>query len=343
MLGAAASALLSAAVIGCFPPVDPDWLEREPELLATRIEVDEEGPLGELVVPVPIDRHRVEALPGDRIRFEPWVLAPEGVMDGSDIDAAYFTCEPDGDCFTSMSSDAAMKACDPEAPVLPCMIGRGPDVQYEIPSVDALELVGPVVLQTLVVAGQPDVRDTDDCIAELQRSPYRDLHGCMLLTRSIPIGPDWLLAVAQDPTMIEGVPPEVVLQWPNFNPEVGEIAGSIDNRLFSARAGDRVRVAVGQRVRMSVVPDPRDAQQYAVEVVGEQVARLSEGLNTNWYANGQVDTTTDYWEQAPVLSWSSRVEGVVRFDVLLSDGTGGLGWGSITFEVGPAAAAVDDD
>jgi hypothetical protein len=323
---------------GCFPPVDPDWLEREPELLAVRIEVDEPGPLAALVVPVPIDRDRVEALPGDRIRFEPWVLAPEGVLGGADIDAAYFTCDSDGDCFTSLASDAAMEPCDPAAPVLPCMIGRGADVRYEVPSIDAFPLVGPLLLQTLVVAGQPDVRDTDDCIDELRRSPYRDLHGCMLLTRSIPIGPDWLLQVALDPTAIEELPPEVLLQWPNFNPEVGEIAGAIDNRPFSAYAGDRLRVRVGQRVRLSVVPDPRDAQQYAVDVVGESVSRLREGLSTDWYANGQVDTTTDYWEEAPVLSWSSRVEGVVRFDVLLSDGNRGFGWGSITFEVDPAAA-----
>ncbi|MBC8073324.1 MAG: hypothetical protein IAG13_33700 [Deltaproteobacteria bacterium] len=339
MLDASALALPVMLLIGCFPPVDPDWLEREPELLALRIEVDEPGPLGDLVAPVPIDRQRVEALPGDRIRFEPWVLAPEGVQDGTDIDAVYFTCDPEGDCFTALASDAAMEACDPAAPALPCMIGRGADVRYVLPGIEALALVGPLLLQVLVVAGQPDVRDTDDCIDELQRDPYRDLHGCMLLTRTIPIGPNWLLSVALgDPSAIEELPPEVLLQWPNFNPEVGEISGAIDNRPFSAHAGDRLQVGVGQRVRMSVVPDPRDAQQYAVGVVGETVTRVSEGLSTDWYANGQVDTTTDYWEEAPILTWSSRVEGAVRFDVLLSDRIGGLGWGSITFEVGPASA-----
>jgi hypothetical protein len=320
--------------VGCFPQADPPWLEVEPKLLALRIEVDEPGPLSALVFPVPLDRRRVEAMPGDSIRFEPWVLAPQRVLGGEDIDAAYFACGSDGDCFTAFEGPDVMTPCDPTVSLAgACAIGRGPDARYTIPTPSPESLDGFVLpAQLLVVAGEPGVRSTDDCIAELRQRPYHDLSACMLLSRSIPLGPSWLFAalLGADP---EEIPPEVLLQWPNFNPEVGRIEVSIDNREQDARTGDRLAVRIGQRVRLTVVPDPRDEQQYAELEATGQLTYQHEGLSTDWYANGQIDTTTEYWQKAPVLSWSSRVEGVVRFDVLLSDGVGGLGWGSLTFEI----------
>ncbi|HWB76058.1 MAG TPA: hypothetical protein VG755_13910 [Nannocystaceae bacterium] len=319
--------------------MDPSWLERDPELLALRIELTDRGMLSEMLAPVPADRTRVESLPGDRIGFRPWALAEDGALPEDALDLAYFACSFGGDCLGTLDHDDALTPCDGTfvRDERPCFAGRGADTRYEIPTPDPNDLSTTSFFPSVVaIAGEPDVRDTDSCIDALREPPYEDLHGCMLLERSIPIGPSWVLAALLGLTPAEEIPPEVLLQAPNFNPEVDRIlvqrsAGGLET--VEARSGDRVSVKVGEHVRLTVDPDPRDAQQYAVSVVDGNVLRNMEGLSTDWYANVAVPTSTEMWINAPVLDWTAKEAGEVRFDVLLQDGLGGLGWGAIVFDV----------
>lgn len=335
----AALAFAASGSLACFPPVDPSWLEKAPELLAIRVELTDEGTLSGMLAPVPADRTRVESLPGDRIRFRPWALGEDGALPEDALDLAYFACSFGGDCLGALAHDDALTPCDGKLvrEERPCFIGRGAEARYEIPTPDSDDLPTTALLQTVVaIAGEPDVRDTDSCIDELRDPPYEDLHGCMLLERAIPIGPQWVLSALLGVTSPDEIPPEVLFQSPNFNPEVVRIlvqrsAGGLES--VEARSGDRVSVKVGERIGLTVDPDPRDAQQYAVSVVDGNVLRNMEGLSTDWYANVVVSTSTESWINAPVLEWTAKEAGEVRFDVLLQDGLGGLGWGALIFDV----------
>jgi hypothetical protein len=192
-----------------------------------------------------------------------------------------------------------------------------------------------LVQEVVAIAGEPGVRDTDDCIDELRKPPYEDLHHCMLLERSIPIGPSWVLTVLLGITPVDELPPEVIVQSPNFNPEVGRflVQHTLGGEPASVRVGERVSVKVGEHVRIAVDPDPRDAQSYAVSVVDGNVLRNMEGLSTDWYANVSVGTSTESWLAAPFIDFVPHETGEIRFDALLQDGIGGYGWGPLFFDV----------
>ncbi len=324
---------------GCFPPVDPPWLEADdPELLALRIEVVEEGELSEMLAPVPADRKRVEGLPGDTITFRPWMLSKAEVVPEAQIDAAYFACAAN-DCLEAFAHLDVERSCGMRIDVAePCAIGRGPGARYEIPVESETD---PTLLhfvqQVLVVAGEPGARTTDDCIAELADPPFEDLQGCLLLQRGIPIGPQWVIAAvlgANGPSFPD-VPPEVLLEPPNFNPELARfvLTDGASPEPIEAPAGGRVTVRAGRRVTLGVATDPRDSQQYAVAASDGTVLHNHEGLVGDWYANEVVSTSDELWQGVQFITWSKPEPGEVRFDALLQDGTGGLAWGSITFDV----------
>jgi len=127
----------------------------------------------------------------------------------------------------------------------------------------------------------------------------------------------------------------VLLEPPNFNPELQRfvLTDGTSAEPIEVRAGERTTVGVGRRVTLGVATDPRDSQQYAVSQSDGMVLHNHEGLVSDWYANEHVSTSDELWEGVQFITWSKAEPGEVRFDALLQDGTGGLAWGSITFDV----------
>jgi hypothetical protein len=354
-------------IAGCYPTPDPPWLVTRTEMIAVRLEVTRTGALSEPVAAAPHDRIRTEMLPGDTARMRPLVVAPDRVWDPDEIDVAYFACFGTL-CAGLLHDPAAEQPCgarlDPAIPV--CAIGRGPDAEFVMPT-EPLELVSFGVPQIFGIAGTPGVSDTDTCIAAVRAQPFGDLSDCMLVERAVAVGPSWVLQLLQ--SELEGSdtsgssgdtgtsgsdtgtddstsggdtdgsytpPPEVYLQWPNFNPEVERftvvITRGAAERTIDAAPSDRLSVRAGDRILVVLLEDPRDSQAPAVLLEPDgTIIRRFERPQARWYATASLDDRT---------AGGSALMGVVprgvpefRIDAVLDDDYGGFAWGSLHFEV----------
>lgn len=359
-LARSAACVWTLGIAACYPTPDPPWLVTRTELIALRLEVTREGELSEPVAATPPDRIRTEMLPGDTARIRPFVVGPDRVWESDELDVAYFACFASL-CPGLLHEPAADVPCgtrlDPATPV--CSVGRGPDAELVMPS-EPLELVSFGAPQLFGIAGAPGLSDTDTCIAAVRARPFGDLSDCMLVERTVSVGPSWVLQLLQseqegtdtsggdsDTGTDDGTstgdtdggytpPPEVYLQWPNFNPEVERftvvITRGTAERTIDAAPSDRLSVRAGDRVLILLVQDPRDSQAPAVllEPDGDIIRRFERPL-ARWYANAPLDERSAGLD---ALSWTMP-HGVaeVRIDALLDDGYGGLAWGSLHFEV----------
>lgn len=350
-------ALVASA--GCFPTPDPPWLvDDRPELLALRLEVASEGEYSAIVAAPPADRRRTEALPGDTITMRPWVTDATRVWPEDELDVAYFACFGVA-CIDALRNASASDGCtdlvDLQAPA--CFIGRGALVDFVIPS-GPLEALSTGVPEILAVAGLPGVTTTDACVEALRQNPTGDVHDCMLLERFVAVGPRWVLGLLQqaafDAAATDGgstdggdtdsddgylPPPEVYLEWPNFNPEVERFSvavrrqGSI--RTIDAAPSDRIHVRVGDEVEIDFAPDPRDDQRYATELAEDgSVNRIAESGFADWFVNHRLDAFTNEPLGTTRVQWQvPRDVAELRIDLRVNDGRGGVGWGSLFFEV----------
>ncbi len=361
-------------IAACYPTPDPPWLVTRTEMIALRLEVTREGELSEPVAAAPPDRIRTEMLPGDTARMRPFVVAPDQVWDPDELDVAYFACFGTL-CAGSLHEPAAEQPCgerlDPAAPA--CTVGRGPNAEFVMPT-EPLELVSFGVPRILGIAGTPGVSDTDACITAVRARPFGDLSDCMLAEQAVAVGPSWVVQLLQS-ELLEGSgtggtsgsddgtdggtddgtddatddgtsgsdtdgsytpPPEVYLQWPNFNPEVERFTVVIKRgtaeRILDAAPSDRLSVRAGDRILVVLAQDPRDSQAPAVllEPDGTILRRFEQPL-TRWYATAPLDERN---AGSNAMNWVvPRGVPEFRIDALLDDGHGGIGWGSLHFEV----------
>jgi hypothetical protein len=358
--------MLGLATAGCFPTPDPPWLVGDrPELLAVRIEVVEEGPLSDIVAPVPADRVRTDALPGDTIAFRPWVIDRERVHDEAELDVAYFACLGQS-CIDEMQSPSGVIPCADLLRLGPrvCALGRGADARLVLPTAVDTEIALIDQVSVLAIAGEPGVIGTDACIDALRDWPSGDISHCMLLERRIGIGPQWALNLLladifdeQDGDTTTGdtddttggdestggdpfaPPPEVFFEWPNFNPEVERFAVRIlrrgEGRAFDHAPGDRIRVRPGDEVAISHIRDPRDAQSFVSDELTADgtYLRKHELLTEQWYATHPLSPFTDLPGDVTVRFEVPRDVAAFRVDLRLNDLDNGYGWGSLYFEV----------
>lgn len=357
--------MVSAGVgSGCQELPVPSWvLDDTATMQALRIEVIEEGELSALVGPVPADRTRHEALPGDTISFTPWVASGERTFAPEEVDVAYFVCLT-FDCYGALTLPEADLPCrdeiDPTVPI--CAAGRGPSATYRLPTRPLTAAVSRV--QVLAIAGAPGRGDTDACIEIMRNPPYRDLGGCMLLERTIPIGPYWVATLALDPEerlppsadpdaptieevaaalAVYQIPLEVLAEWPDLNPEVesftvGIVDGGELQPLLRAEPGDTLRVEPGMRVQVTVDVDPRDRQRFAVFENPETGEALRDGdiVNATWFANRELSGFLEPGMNGlgVGVNWRAREgDGEVRIDALVRDQRNGVAWGSLVFVI----------
>jgi len=359
--------MLGLAAVGCFPVPDPPWLVGErAELLSVRIDVIEEGPLSTVVAPVPADRRRTDALPGDTIAFRPWVTDRERVWPEGELDVAYFACLGSS-CLDALRAPGGTSSCSDllQLAQRACALGRGPDARFVVPTageaITALDYTS-----IFAIAGEPGVIDTDTCIDAFRDWPGGQIDHCMLHERRVGIGPQWVLTLllvgldgdddttggdttGEDTTGGDddttggdnpfAPPPEVFLEWPNFNPEVERFTVAIDRRgevrMFDHVPGDRIAVRPGDDVRVTHERDPRDAQSFVTNdmAIDGTYRRNAEALSEQWYATHPLSPFTDL-PGVPTVGFEVPHDvATFRVDVRLTDLDNGYGWGSLYFEV----------
>lgn len=336
------------ALASCFDTPDPPWLlDESVEIIAVRAEVIEDGPASLDLGPVPADRRRAEAIPGDVVRTTVLAASLDGIADPADMDAAFFLCRG-VDCVNDLRDDEMFAECrDTLGPGEGCALGRGAEMTFTMQPV----LVGtdfgdfgssfiPGVLASLnvgVVMGTPNGPDTSECIERLRQRPYPSLSGCSLFHHWVPGGPYWKLAELTD-MPINGIEPPPQLRYlpPNFNPEIERfsvvIRSATDSRSLIVPRGERVAVQAGERVELAVEVDARDLQSYLV-VYAERVGGAGELPIFAWYADTAVSTVTESWRE-PAVTWTVPDDvPAVSFVATMEDGIGGVGWGTIAFDV----------
>ncbi len=323
----------------CFERPDPPWLLDElREIVAVRADVIADGPEAETIVPVPGDRFRAEALPGDDLRARLIAASQSGVVLDEEIDAAWFMCR-DRRCVEKLREDPMNTPCG--APLLAgdgCSLGEGAEVFFRMPPLVPDELAPypfPDVTLGVVMGGGPNGPSTGECVGRLLHRPYPDLSGCSLFDHVVYGGPLWRIAElagasTEETDALRFVPA-------NANPEVERFDVAIyaedgSRRAYVVPVDERVSVSSGERVIFGVQVDPRDQQSYVLGY-GDEITMTMETLSHDHLANVVVSTSTEYWSD-PTISWTVPAdEPEVSFLATLVDPRGGVGWGTITFDV----------
>jgi hypothetical protein len=332
--------------LGCYEVPAPTWvLDEHARGYGVRIEVVATGELSSaLLLPVPADRRRVEALPGDTVSFALLAADATSVLGNDALDPAFWVCVG---CRSFVPAGAPI-TCDGTLATLldGCLVGRGADVRMTLPTVvDAADLALVRSPRVVAIAGVPGEATTDACI-DAYFADQRDdsLRQCVLASNQVALGPWWLLAPLLSPDLqqagVLGEHPELALQVPDFNPEVERFAVYMGASLAGGYglhdAGDVIAAPTGQVVTLVFDADPRDAQRWvAVDAEGNTVDQR-QFVQTRWFANMPLDGVTS--ASSPEFSFRTPSEPAsLRLDMVAWDGRAGLAVGSLDFDVRDAA------
>jgi hypothetical protein len=327
-------------IVGCFERPDPPWLlDESVEILAVRAEVIVDSPDAATLAPIPADRLRAEALPGDKIRASLVAASQSGIAEPDDIDAHWFICR-DFECVNELRDFDMFSPCDGTLDRGEgCSLGTGPSKEFVLPPITDTYLVNlaPADINIGVVLGTPEGPGTGECVVRLRRRPYPSLAGCSLFQHIMYGGPSWkvaeLIGLELDP---ESFPEQIRFVPPNFNPEVERfdvaIRGADGTRQLVVTSGEHVGVREGERVRFGVQVDPRDRQRY-LATYGDEILASEETLQFNYFADVAVSTSTEFWSD-PEIAWTVTADiESVTFVATLVDMRGGVAWGTIIFDV----------
>jgi len=328
---------------GCFETPPPTWLLEDPEILALRVEVIEDGPLSTDLAPIPADRVRTEALPGDVLRLRALVAGAGGEVPAEEVDIAWFACMG-GACLTELWDARRRQPCGVPLDIgQGCAIGRGPDAELVMPPVVASGF-GLSSSSTLTIGAVMGSRglSTDECLERLQQQPFPPLSGCSLFEQWVASGPLWkIVELLGDGVPDPGEPaPELRLLPPNFNPELERFTvfvADARDRTIAARDGDHVAVHAGDRVRVRLDYDPRDTQEYLLGFEGE-IAVTGDVLQAEFFADAAFSTDTESFQASDELTWTVPDDApVVTIAFVVRDSQRGVGWGTLAFDVEGAA------
>lgn len=332
-----ALALLATA---CSEPVVATWvLPEHARAFALRSEVVLDGPFDDMLAPVPADRRRVDALPGDTIELTLFAADRQHVLDPEELDAAYYVC---GSCFATLRGDRLDLPCDGtvETLVLGCRIGRGDHPRITLPDDGSLATAAAALSTGLVafaIAGVPEVGDTDACIDAVRTRPFGDLGDCNLVQQSLSLGPTWVLSAALlGIESLDDLPPELspelFLQPPNFAPEVERFMVEADGATAPTivEVGDTIDVRPGQSLRVEIEIDPRDRQRSILAIEDGEPRRRVEYALQRWFTSAELPGMASDREVFVDFVVPERSEAApLRLDVLRYDGAGGVAWGSL--------------
>lgn len=331
----AVRATLGAALaLSCLPTIPPDWLVDGPIVLGIQPVVVAVGPLTSPLTEDPPGVTRADALPGDLVRLSALVVNGDGPLDLEASAAIWLRCA-DGcgySTFIASGDPAQIIPCDEaESNYAPlCRIGVGAAALRRIPKGfgDSEDY--------LLVTGTPGGRSSEACLGELLAAAQdrgEALFDCLYVERRINLGPARTLAEINsdgdfDPTIFAETDP-------NYNPGIERlslrITGPGGTRSVDVADGDRVDVAVGERVVVEVVPVAGAEQEFAIN--GPAGAVATEVLEASWFLTAHL---ADVDGESEPLTHAFRVPvGVGDFDeyVVVRDGRASLSWARLRWRV----------
>lgn len=335
---------LTSWASGCADPIAPTWVLPEHALAyGLRSEVVAGGAFEEQLAPVPADRRRIDALPGDTLELTIFAADREHVLAPEELDAAYYIC---GSCAATLRDERLDLPCDGtvETLVRGCLVARGGRPRITLPddgtaAMQAAALSGGLV--AFAIAGVPDVGDTDACIDAARTRPFGDLGDCTLVQQSLSLGPVWVIdAAMRGIEDLDDLPPELPLQLflqpPNFAPEVEYFTIAIDDAIAPSivEAGDTIDVWPGQSVTLDTVTDRRDAQRSILAIEDGEPRRFVEHVGSRWFTNAVLPGTEFSFDgDIAFVVPEPPLELPLRIDAMLRDGNGGVAWGSLHLRV----------
>ncbi|MCH9680847.1 MAG: hypothetical protein K0V04_05390, partial [Deltaproteobacteria bacterium] len=286
---------LLASLGACLEPYrDHRLVGEQPVFMGLRADVVEDGPYAVGFGPLPPDRRRAELLPLDVLELDALVASDQGPLDLDETEAQWLLCT--NDCPESASQLTPLVRCDdlPDGRLLrACDAGVGSRPQLVMP---LLLIPTPYHLEIGLVSGVPGGPTTAACMEALERNPPGDLWGCVLGSRTVPLGPAVPLALylldvleaegGEVPPNIDplaSLPPLTVSQQlaPNAAPVIETLVITWpDGRELEHPVGEPLAVEFGEEIAVAPLLSPRD----------EQVSILPSSSAMGW--TGERDTIT---------------------------------------------------
>ncbi|MEM7159312.1 MAG: hypothetical protein AAF799_41120 [Myxococcota bacterium] len=306
------------------------------------MEVEEQGPYGEPIVPGP--RSYRDALPLDRLSLEPVIIDAQGRVDLDELDGAWFICASVGNCLLR-DTLADRPPCEDlrVQPVESCRFADGGraeltvgDIPDDLPADEASIfdlLSGPTVA---FIGSPPGGPGLDACIARFDGRER--LEGCLLMERFLGLGPlgevvDLLDSLGYDPGIEFGS--ETLLAQPrNRNPAVEDFIVRYGSEIRTVAQGDSIQVPKGQLVTVNVATTDEDLDSFEVtlEFSGE-LAIISDDLSAEWWFDEDIDLEDELPGSLNARWTANGIEQRVRGYVALRDSRGGEAWGWLDFEI----------
>jgi hypothetical protein len=333
-----AIALGACLAAACVPGVEPSWVITQPRELALHMEVAAQGPYG---LPIdPAGPSGSEFLPRDTVRATPFIAGPDGPIDPEELDILWALCRDPGGCRTA-SPDPDLPACDLAVlvPEDPCELGSGASIELRLGDPPAPGPEGALDVSTTVpvlsmIASAPDGPGARACVERL--AARRSLAGCMLMERSIALGPlseiiDLLERLGYEIDLGESLEP--LLDRPrNHNPGVPRFAVHVGDGMQEVESGGRASVRVGDHVLIEVLPRESDVETFEIEIDGLPLD-VQETLNGRWWTDTDVEGFSETLSGLAVR-WDATKSGPVTFFFVLRDDRGSEVGGWLGVDVG---------
>ncbi len=341
------SSLAALALAGCGVAFEPPWVLDEARVLAVRIDVVEEGPWSQGLLPIPADRVRHEPLPMDTVSIEAIIADADGLVDTAALAPRWFRCDPTfGPCFSLLREpDEGQPCTDVLPPETSCWVGDGARVEWTVPPLtDEVPFEQQVAHRFAMVSGRPGVRSTEDCLAELAEPYYTALDECILAYAPMLIGPIGGLSVAADALGID--PPGAFDRTggtldgsfqPNFHPALVQVLlqDPLSGESWRVPESGTVQLPAHAEIWIVDVGDPRDRQTRAyVEALGEEilVGYGTENFSELYFVTAPGDVLRTITDLYTTIYTDAPGETFELF-VVLSDRRGSQTVGSIRIEV----------
>lgn len=262
-------------------------------VLGTRAEVVQLGPAWpERIGFDPDGAAIVEGMPGDRVRLSAMIVAADGrALPAADFDALWFQCA---------------QGCSLEVPPcgdlewttdVQCELGRGGEIEFEVPPVGPLGLEHEGIGILAIVALDPDI-DAERC-RQLVLDPGPDLKRCAVVDGAMQIGPKWGLLVELVEAGVEvDIPifeiPALALLQPANRAPVPMLPTWSDGDTGEPLTGNPLRVRAGQRLHgEGPVWRGADSQPYVLEGGFDEdeihvFIGLIESLESEWFISDKL-------------------------------------------------------
>lgn len=307
--------------LGACLPSPPSFtlLAEEHEVIGLRMEVVEPGPHSTDLLPIPADRVRSEALPGDRIRLTALVANEDGVLDLEPLEPRWLvTHAPYFDLGLG-----AVAPCDPSQPLLDgasCDAGTGSSVELTVHELAPARPFYRLEPNVLFVAGVGT--STDECIERLGTGSSQFTWDCVVARRSLRLGPAPRLvelmieqgipldATDMPPTELPELPVEVA---PDFAPRTPWLTLLRHDEVRHAWPGERTELPAGATFDVYAPYDRRDEQDFLV-LGSEALSIHDERVTQVWHTTAPVFGIPLHRMQVPDEAGSSFTMFVVTTD-----------------------------